>query len=205
MHPHFQSALKSSMTALAALAMCAGGSAAAQPVASAPVVFGPALPGVCILARAVALDRSLAGVSANQQIQQFTVGIRAELDAQRGAIINDDRTLAAQKASMPPADYQQRVAQLQQRYAVVDRTTRVRAAQVSKTKADAVRLILDTMTPSLGETVTARKCSVVIERGETYGANAAMDITDQVIQRMNARLQSVTLRLAPPEVADRQN
>ena len=204
MSKHSRPARRLSLLVGIAAAFAVAVPALAQPIA-APPVYGPPIPGVCLFARDVALDRSLAGVSANQQIQQFTAGIRAELDAQRNSIVNDDRALAAQKASMPATEFQQRVAQLQQRYAAVERTRRTREAQVARTRAEAVRLILQTMTPSLGETITARKCSLVVEKAGTYGANPVMDVTDQVIQKMNARLQSVTLRLAPPDPADISN
>jgi Skp family chaperone for outer membrane proteins len=196
--------LSSGMAAAGALVLGAAfaGDGLAQPAAPAPT-FGPPLAGVCMFARAQALEASQAGVSAGQQIQQFDRGVRAELDAERAAIVSDDRALAAQKATLPAAAYQQRVGALKQRYAELDRTTQLRGQQLAKTRADAVALISRALDAGVAETITARHCSVVFERAGSYGSNAGMDITAQVIQQMNERLPGVTLRLAPPESVGR--
>jgi Skp family chaperone for outer membrane proteins len=184
---------------LTALAWSAAAWSQPQPQATAPPTFGPPLAGVCLFGREQALGQSRAGVSANQQLSQFQQGIEAELKAERDTIARDDQALLAQKPSLPAADYQQRVTQLRQRYDVLQRTTQTRAAQLTRTRNDAITQIATAMAPSLNETITARRCSLVIEKGGVYGANPAMDITPQVIGLMNTRLPSVTLRLAALE------
>jgi Skp family chaperone for outer membrane proteins len=184
-----------------ALGLLAAGGAFAQgvpPAAVAPV-FGPATPGVCLFDQAQALSQSRAGASADQQLKQFAVGVDAELKAERTAIYNDDHALAGQKASLAPADYEQRVAQLKARYAELDRTRRLRDGQLDLTRQDAAAQIMKVLTPSLMDTITARRCSFVLERSVTYAASDALDITGAVIQRMDAQLGYLTLRLAPPE------
>lgn len=180
--------------ALAAAALAAG-PAQAQP---APT-FGPPTPGVCLFAQADALAHSRAGASADQQLKQFAVGIEAELGAERAAIYNDDRALAAQKPSLGAADYQQRTEQLRERYAELDRTRTLRDAQLTVTRNQAAQEVMKVLGPSLADTITARKCSFVLERSVTYGATEILDITQAVIDRMDARLSFVPLRLAPPE------
>jgi Skp family chaperone for outer membrane proteins len=182
--------------ATAALALSAA-PASAQP-ALAPT-YGPPTPGVCLFAQAEALSHSKAGVSADQQLKQFAVGIEAELTAERSAIYNDDRALAAQRASLSAADYQQRTEQLRQRYAELDHTRSLRDAQLNLTRNQAAEQVMKVLKPSLADTITARKCSFVLERSVTYGAADALDITGAVIQRMDALLSFVPLRLAPPE------
>ena len=149
----------------------------------------------------LALDRSQAGVSANQQIAQFSQGIDAELKAQRTAIESDDHALAGQKASLPAAEFDRRVAQLRQRYADLGRTQATRGAQLRLTSRDALSQVGKILDPSLADTITARHCAVVFERANTSGAADAMDITGAVIQKMDALQSVVALRLATPEAA----
>lgn len=187
-----------SVASLAAAGLAVG-MAAAQP--APPPAYGPPTPGVCLFAQAQALSQSKAGTSADQQLRQFAAGVDAELGAERTAIYNDDRALAAQKATLGPADYQQRTELLRQRYANLDRERALRDAQLNLTRKLAADQVMKVLEPSLSETITARKCSFVLERSVTYGANDALDITGQVIQQMDARLSYVTLQLATPEAA----
>lgn len=182
----------------AALAAMLGAGPAALAQAPAGPTFGPATPGVCLFDQAQAVANSQAGVSAEQQIKEFAVGIDAELKAERTAIYNDDHALALQKASLPSADYDQRVAQLRQRYAEVDHTRTVRDAQLDATRKTAAVQIMAALTPSLNEVITQRRCSFVLQRSVTYAAADALDITADVVQRMDARLNYVPLQLAPP-------
>lgn len=186
--------------ALVSAALAIAGPAAAQ-ASPTPPTYGAPVAGICLFARGIALDRSQAGVSANQQIAQFSQGIDAELKAQRTAIENDDRALAGQKASLPAAEFDRRVAQLRQRYADLSRTQATRAAQLRLTSRDALNQVGKVLDPSLADTITARHCAVVFERANTYGATEAMDVTGAVIQKMDALQSVVALRLATPEAA----
>lgn len=187
------------LASVAGLAM--GGAAVAQP--AEPPTYGPPTPGVCLFAQADALAHSKAGTSADQQLRQFAVGVDAELGAERAAIYNDDRVLASQKTALSAADYQQRTEQLRQRYANLDRERALRDAQLDLTRKLAADQVMKVLQPSLSDTITARKCSFVLERSVTYASTDALDITQQVIERMDARLSYVTLQMASPEAAQR--
>lgn len=188
---------------LAALAIggAAPASVRAQTAPGAAAVYGPPIVGLCLFARAEALTRSQAGVSATQQLAQFGLGIDAELKAQEGAIHNDDVALATQKSVLPAADYQQRVVQMRQRYADLDRTRALRAAQLDVTRKQALAVVGQIVDPSLADTITTHRCSAVFERSATYGAAGASDITPAVIQKMDSVQSMVALRLATPEAA----
>jgi Skp family chaperone for outer membrane proteins len=172
--------------------------AQAPPPAPTPV-YGPPIAGVCLFGENQALAQSQAGVIAAQQITQFAQGIDAELKAQGGAILSDDRALAKQKAQLPAAEYGQRVTQLRQRYADLDATKKMRTAQLDLTRRQARAQLTAVLNPSLAETITARRCGMVIDKASVYGATEAMDITGAVIQRMDGRLATIALRLATPE------
>jgi len=183
----------------ALLAAAPASLALAQAPAAAAPVYGAPIAGLCLFSQNQALSQSQAGVSASQQIAQFSQGIDAELKAQQGAIVNDDRALARQKGQLPAAEYDQRVAQLRQRYGELDATRKVRAAQIELTQRQAAAQVGAVLNPSLADTITARRCAVVFDKSGIYGAAEAMDITPMVVQRMDARMATISLRLAPPE------
>jgi Skp family chaperone for outer membrane proteins len=153
---------------------------------------------VCVFDRLGAVAASQAGLSALQQLRQFTEGVRGELTAQRNDIVRDDQALAKLKGSMPEAQYDERLAQLRSRYADLDRLAAVRSDQLARTRDQATATIEAALQPALAGVIGAHRCSIVIEKRETYGVNAAMDITSDVVQSLNGRLATISLQLAAP-------
>jgi len=50
--------------------------------------------------------------------------------------------------------------------------------------------------PALTAVSAARHCSVILERGQVYGFNASMDLTAEVIKRVDAALPPFKVELA---------
>jgi hypothetical protein len=95
----------------------------------------------------------------------------AELGAERTAIVNDDQALLGQKASLSPADYQQRVAQLKQRYAELDRTRALRDAQLNMTRRDAIAQMNTVRGPKTGAAVDCAMASPARNNAATEPAS----------------------------------
>ena len=180
-----------------------GGAAALAALASgatAQVVAAPGAPlaGVCVYSEEMVLGQSQAGVAANQQLAKMQQNVAAELKATNDALITEARALEARKASTPAAQYQQSAGDLQRRAQTQDALTRTRNDQLVRTRDEAVRQVGVAALPALNAALTAHRCSIVIDKGRVYSVNAAMDLTPEVIQKVNAALPSITLQLAAP-------
>jgi Skp family chaperone for outer membrane proteins len=102
---------------------------------------------------------------------------------------------------MPAVQYQQSATDLQRRAQAQDALIRTRNDQLARTRDQAVRQIGAAALPALNAALTAHRCSVVLDKGRIYSVNAAMDLTPEVIQKVNAALPTVTLQLAAPQQA----
>ena len=172
--------------------------ATAAPAAAAPSNvpnYGPPLPGVCVFSRDVALGTSAAGVSVNQQLQQMEQAAQGSLNTERLAIQQADKALSADKAKLTPAKYQERVGALQQRAQAYEAGVQARSNQFSQARDNATGQIAQAITPILVTTISEHHCSLVIERNSLLGANPAMELTPEVIQKLNAALPGVTVTL----------
>jgi Skp family chaperone for outer membrane proteins len=185
------SAVLGGVTAVAALAFGANAQVVAAP--------GAPLSGVCVYSEEMVLSQSQAGVSANQQLAKMQQTINAELKPTNDALINEAKGLEARKASTPAAQYQQSASDLQRRAQAQDAVARTRNDQLVRTRDEAVRQIAAAGLPALNASLTAHRCSIVIDKGRVYSVNAAMDLTAEVIQKVNAALPTVTLQLAAPQ------
>lgn len=176
-------------------ALLVSGPVSAQ-IAQAP---GAPLTGVCVYSESSLLGQSAAGVAANRQLAQIQQSVNAELVALRDKLITDDRSLTAQKAQLPATDFNQRAAGLQARARDLDALARTRDNQLARTRDDAVGQISRAALPLFNASLTAHRCAIVFDRTPVYSVNPAMDLTGDVIQRLNAVMTSITLQLAAPQ------
>ncbi len=182
----------------------AAGAAAAQTTAANVPTYGPPIEGVCVFSKDAALTTSAAGVSVNQQLQQLSQSAQAPLDAERNAITAADKALTAEKPKLSAAKYQAEQGSLQQRAQAWQMTVQARQTQFNQARDKALDQIAATVTPVLVATITARHCSIIVERGGIYGANPAMDLTPDVVQKLNTILPAVVVSL-PVEAAQGQH
>ena len=181
--------------------IAAGTPGLAQTPPAAANTMGPPVPGVCLFAREVALGTSKAGLAANARMRQLSQQVQAELAPEQLVIANESAVLATNGARMAPADFQQRTVTLQKRAAAFAELQRARSEQIQRTRSLAIAEIVKPIDAVLAPIAVSHHCSVLFERGTTYGFNAAMDLTPVVIQQVDARLPTLTFNLAPPEAA----
>ena len=173
------------------------GSASAQ-IVPAP---GPPLAGVCVYSEEMLLGQSLAGVSANQQLAALQRSVSGEIKTANDALVAEARALEARKATTPAAQYQQSVTDLQRRAKDEDDLRRTRSDQLVRTRDQAAAKIDAAAVPALNASLTAHRCAIVLDKGRLYSVNPAMDLTSEVIQKVNASLSTVTVQLAAPATA----
>lgn len=201
---HFLAAPHLAAPLLASLSLAAGllpAAAAAQTAPAFNPTYGAPVAGVCVFSQTQAVARSQAGTSAGGQLERLAKSVQTDMTTQRNALVDQGRALAADKAKLSAAEYSRRTADLQQRAQAFDRLANTRAAQLRQTRATALGQIGAAMTPILTAAVTSHRCGLVLDKSSTYGSNAAMDLTDGVVQQLNTRLPTVTVTLATPEQA----
>ena len=179
---------------LAAILTALVSSAAAQ-VTPAP---GAPLAGVCVYSEEMTLSQTQSGLSANQQLARLQQSVTAELKTTNDALISEARALEARKATTPAAQYEQSAAALQRRARDQDALTRTRNDQLLRTRDDAAAKIAAAAVPALNASLTAHRCAIVLDKGRVYSVNPAMDLTPEVIQKVNATLPTIIVQLAPP-------
>ncbi len=168
-----------------------------------PSPFGPPIPGICLFSRDAAISNSKAGQATNARLLELGKGVEAGLQPERAAIVTENTALKAGEKTIPAAQRDTRIAALDRRAAAFNQLQQLRTAQLQQSRGDAVKTILKAIDPLLGPLAAARHCSVVFERGATYGANPAMDLTAALIQQLDTSLPTVTFNLATPESVKR--
>jgi outer membrane protein len=159
---------------------------------------GAPLAGLCVYSENVILGQSQAGAGANQQLTQLQTSINSELRTARDKLVADDQALTAQKAKLSAADFAAQGAALQARARDLQNLATTRNSQLTRTRDGAIAQISKAALPLLNASLSAHHCAIVLDKAPVYSVNPAMDLTGEVLQRLNATLPAITVTLAAP-------
>jgi Skp family chaperone for outer membrane proteins len=180
-------------TAGSAAAILFATTAFAQTPAAPAVTHGAAVPGICFLSTQEALASSTVGKHVNTRIQQLAQVVEAELKPEQTIIENESKTLESSRTTMDQATLQKRATDLQTRFGNFQRKAELRRNELAATQQKAVTRVLQEMDPIAKQQYQARRCAILLDRESVMLGNPAMDLTQSVIQGLNARIQTFTI------------
>jgi outer membrane protein len=177
---------------------------AIPPVAPPAVRHGPVLPGVCTYSSDKAMQASDLGKYVAGRLNQIATAANTELKTEDTAIQAEAKAIDAIRATLSPDALEKRMADLQVRANAYKRKQQLRQAEFQATERKAYLRVIQELDPIAVGVYQTRNCSILLGEGVLAG-NPAMDITDQVILGLNAKIKSFTFereRLdTPPPVA----
>lgn len=173
--------------ALSTLALASTAFGQTAPAAGGTLAGGLPIPGVCVFYRDAAVANSTAGKAMTERMKQLVGVVQAELKQEGDALQTEQKALEAMTREQLQAN-QARVTAFQERAAAFQRKQQVRAQELQATQQKQVGLILQQADPLINQVYNERKCSLLIDRSQIYGANPSMDVTDLVLAQMNAKI-----------------
>jgi outer membrane protein len=181
-----------------ALASLAASSAFAQTPSAGPSNPGPVIPGVCVYNHQRVLAQSTAGQSVSAGMQRLQQEVQGELAPYTQAIQTEAQALQQAGASLPADQRQSRGEALQQRYQEAQQLAQTRENELRYTDLTQRQAIAQAADPILSAVYVERGCGIMFARESTVlFSNPAMDVTDLVIQRLNAALPSLSFNRLP--------
>ena len=174
---------------------------AQTPAAAPAVVPGPALvpPTIALVDMQRVLVESSAGRSIQTQLDGERRKIRdqvTKLDEEIKAAENDFKR---QRAVMAPDAQNQQIQALQAKQADAQRVVQDRQEAFQKGQNDAVTVVGDNMRDIVSQLAAERHIGMVLRKEVAISnSDKNMDITDDVIQRLNTKLPSVTVTVPAP-------
>lgn len=175
-----------SLTASAALAQTQG-----------PANPGPAIPGVCVYFNQRVLAQSTVGQAVQTRMEQLAQEVQGELQPYATAIQTEAQALQQGAATIPAAEMNQRRQQLQTRIQEAQQLEGTRDNELRYTLAQQRQKISEAIEPLLVAVYQEKGCGIMIDRESVFIMNPAMDVTDTVIQRLNAQLPTLSFNRMP--------
>lgn len=196
--------------ALAAFGIAATAFAQTTPAPARPaaptVAPGPIIAGVCTFSNDRAIGTSLVGKAVGARLQQLSQAADAELRAERTRLETEKRSLEAQRATptMTQEQLEQRALAYNQQAAAFERKAQLRVRELQATEQKQLQRVAQELQPLILQAYAERNCGLMVDRSVIYAANPAMDVTDIVVQKLNAKITTLTFereRLDQPAAA----
>jgi len=181
-----------------ALASFIGTAAAAQ--TAGPANVGPAIPGVCVYFNQQLLAQSTVGQAVQTRMQQLAGEVQGELTPYGTAIQTEAQALQSGAAAIPADQLQTRRQQLQQRIQEAQQLEETRRNELQYTLSEQRRLISAAVEPILVAVYQEKGCGILFDREGVFIMNPAMDVTGDVINRLNTALPSLSFNRMPVPV-----
>lgn len=185
--------------AIGAVALISLTASAAAAQTQGPANPGPVLPGVCVFHNERLIATSTAGQSVQAGMQRLVTEVQGEMAPYAQSIQAEAQALQQGAASIPAAEQQSRRQALQQRAQEASQLEQTREAELRYTRSMQLQAIAQATDPILVAVYQERGCGLMLDRSSVYIVNPAMDVTDIVLQRLNAALPSLSFnRMAVP-------
>lgn len=185
------------LLAVATAVAFAGGPGEAHAQAGAKAKAGTALeaPVIAVVDLQKILRESLAGQSVGKQLGTIRKGFEDEIRKDESALRQADRDLASQRALLAPEAFAQRQQELRGRLAGLQRKAneRRRALDIAlQTAMNKVRNVLFRVATDLAK---ERNINVMLPKNSVLLIAKSLDLTEVVMERLNAKLKSVKVEV----------
>ncbi|MBS0295911.1 MAG: OmpH family outer membrane protein [Proteobacteria bacterium] len=194
--------LPAALGALAAVAFAGAAQAQAAAPAAAPagtpINFGPAIPGLCVLNKQAVVFGSAVGQSVQRRMQDLGKSVEAELTPENNALNTEKAQLEAQVATFnqnhvePDQAFITRYQSFQQRGQAFEAKREQRTAELRETLNKQTSRIAEQIEPLVPGVLTEKGCSLLLDSSTVIAGNPAMDVTQQLINRLNGKITTLS-------------
>ncbi|MSO89296.1 MAG: OmpH family outer membrane protein [Rhodospirillaceae bacterium] len=136
---------------------------------------------------------SVAAKSVREQVQKRGATLLDSYKRQENEIIAAYDDLAKQRPLLAPEAFSQRRRDLDQKKSDFQQRVQMIDRQVSQAGNDAIRQVDETMREVVREYATEKKAELVLLKGVTLYAGKTVDITAEVLKRLDKKLPTVVV------------
>lgn len=152
---------------------------------------------VAVLDVAVILRDSGAMKDIQEQINKYGSKYEQEIEKQRDEIRNANQELARQRTILSPDAFAEKRRQFEQRVVEVQQLVQQRQRQLDAARNDAMAKVNDAYIKIVSQMAVDKKLAVILRKDQTAFTTKVLDVTDEILARLNKQLPKVPV--ADPE------
>lgn len=149
------------------------------------------VPSVMVVDVQAALQQSLAAKSLRAQRDQYLQGFQADLDKNRAALKEMETELVKQKSAMAPDIWQQKARTFEQQVFEFNQRFQRSNQAVDKSFRTAMGELSDALAQVTEELAGELGANLVLPKSQIFLHDPRMEVTQQVIDRLNKKYPSV--------------
>ncbi len=139
------------------------------------------------------LNESNAGKKAQDELKKkLATGIK-KIKEKEKTIQEEEKKVIQQKKIIKPEEYKNKVKELRTKVSNLQKERNKLLETVSKQRTNARNELLKNLNPIIEEYMKEKKIRMVIERKSLLLADQNLDITKDIIERLNKKLKSIKL------------
>jgi Skp family chaperone for outer membrane proteins len=141
------------------------------------------------------LNDSTAAQAVRDQIDKQRQSFQADLQKQENELRNVDQELARQRAILAPEAFAQRRREFEKKISDAQQQLQDRRRQLDQAYSAAMQKVNEAINEVVLEIVQERNYQVVLSRSQIVAVQTALDITPEVLRRLNRKLPTVAVSM----------
>lgn len=142
---------------------------------------------------------SAAAKSIQGQIEKMRASYQQEITKQENELRNAEQELNRQRTLVSPEAFNERRRQFEQKVGNLQRDVQNRKRALDNSFSSAMRTVENSLREIIEQLVTERRLNLVLIKSQTIFSAPELEMTDEVMKRLNAKLPSV--KVPPPAPA----
>jgi Skp family chaperone for outer membrane proteins len=168
--------------------------------ASSPAVADPASPIVAVVVDVQRiLDESQAAKSVQKQLETQRAKFQTEIENEENGLRQAEQDLTKAHDQLTPDAYSDREQQLRQRFSAVERHVEARRKVLDKAFSDSMNTVHENLQDVVTAVAHEHGANLVLIKQQVLWTDKALDLTDEVLAKLNAKLPQITVKMAPEE------
>ncbi len=144
------------------------------------------------------LDESRASVGAQRKIEAQRSAFQSEIAAREQEIRKAEQELLAARGRLKPDAYAEKENQLRKKFREVEQYVQERRRLLEQATALAMGKVRAVLVGIVADVARRRGAQAVLVRQQMLWSEGSLDITNQVLERLNAELPELPLRIGNP-------
>lgn len=145
------------------------------------------------------LQESLAAKSVQKQLEMQRSKFQTEIEKEENGLRQTEQDLSKAHDKMPSNVYAEREQQLRQRFLAVERHVQARRKVLDQAFTDSMNTVRSNLLEIVGAVSHERGVNLVIIKQQALWADQPLDVTDEVLSRLNKKISQVAVTMAPEE------
>jgi Skp family chaperone for outer membrane proteins len=145
------------------------------------------------------LQSSSASKSVQSQLEEQRSKFQTQIAAEEAGLRKAEQELTKLRETAKPEDYLEREQQLQQRFLTVERHVQARRKVLDQAHTDSMNSVRNGLVDTVSQIAKERGVNLVIVKQQVIWNDQTIDITDEVLARLDKQLPNVQVKIAPEE------